>query len=162
MNFAQFSARHFKGRVACYEVWNEPDGDTPGWHVDLSDYLDLVRVTAPVIQEEDPNAKIAVGATRSPDGRGALDYLLAICASDVMRLADVLTWYAASDVDPSIVEQIVRTAAEHGFTGACMSVQPTNAPGSGAKWNGWQNTTTRPSSSRTLPLASCAAPPTQK
>ena len=89
MNYVQFAARHFSGRIAVYEIWNEPDSDIPGYGIDLSDYVDVIRVVTPIIRAEDPSAKIAVGAA----GPGA--YLSALASSYVMQTVDMLTWYVS-------------------------------------------------------------------
>ena len=49
--------RHFKGRIQYYEILNE--GLV---YVEAGDYVKLIHRAIPVIREEDPEAKIAVGS----------------------------------------------------------------------------------------------------
>jgi len=54
---------HVKDRVTHYEIWNEPDID-PFWQTgnNPSEYMDLVKLTVPVIREHQADAKIIGGA----------------------------------------------------------------------------------------------------
>lgn len=57
-------AAHYKGRVRHWEIWNEPNGHT-FWRPEepnAAGYVELVRMTAPVIREHVPNAVIIGGA----------------------------------------------------------------------------------------------------
>lgn len=141
LGWVRVMVRHFKGRVAYYEVLNEPDlnfAAPSGMPVDA--YVNLLRRTVPVIREEDPEARIVVGAV--PDTR--FDHVRAwmwgVLSSDAMALVDGFSWHGmygaapASDPRgirqpgtpqmasywenyPSLVEQIRSTAAAHGFRG---------------------------------------------
>jgi hypothetical protein len=66
-NWARFMARHFKGRIRSYEIWNEPGefgwGTVKDW---MKSYYDLVKDVAPVIRAEDPDAKVLVTGIASP------------------------------------------------------------------------------------------------
>ena len=134
LNVVQFAARHFRGRVDCYDVWNRPDSATPGWNVALDDYVDIARLALTIVREEDRDAKIAVGATGHPLDPNSQQYLLGIVASELMPIVDVVTWQCACDgllrhdgdcADDeeyeAVVETIVRTASEHGFEGEYLS-----------------------------------------
>ena len=63
-NYARFVARHFKGRVKYYEIWNEQNswawyGSPP----DAAAYGQLLLQTARALKEEDPEIKVSVGGT---------------------------------------------------------------------------------------------------
>lgn len=59
-NYIRATVRHFKGRVAFYEIWNEPDGIWCWKHgVNGFEYGQFALETAKIIREEDPQAKIA-------------------------------------------------------------------------------------------------------
>jgi len=66
-NWARFMARHFKGRIKCYEIWNEPQsfgwGAAKDW---LKPYSELFKEVAPLIREEDPEAKVLMTGVQSP------------------------------------------------------------------------------------------------
>ncbi len=80
-NYVGALARHFKGRVGYFEIWNEPNGDnfwqprTP----DPLEYAKLIRLTAEVIRQEIPDAK--VGGCVSGTHYG---YLLQLFRSEIV------------------------------------------------------------------------------
>ncbi len=58
VNYVTKLTRHFKGRIRYYEIWNEADVSTflctdKPW---CDCYMELVKMTAPVIRENDPDA----------------------------------------------------------------------------------------------------------
>jgi hypothetical protein len=60
-NYARFMARHFKGRIKYYEIWNEPGSfgfEGEGW---MDKYCQLFKEVLPVIKAEDPAAKVVFG-----------------------------------------------------------------------------------------------------
>ncbi len=60
LRYVDYMVRHFKGRVAYYEILNEWNhGPT------VEEYVKLVRAAVPVIRQVDPEAKIMLG---SPSG----------------------------------------------------------------------------------------------
>ena len=141
LSWVRFMVRHFKGRIQYYEILNEPDlsFEAPsGMPVDA--YVNLVKRTVPVIREEDPQAKIVVGAV--PDTRfdHVREWMWGVLNSDVMRLVDGFSWhgmYGAAPSDdprgvrqpdtpqmddywenyPALVHEIMRVAASNGFEG---------------------------------------------
>src|SRR6266480_3257215 len=141
LSWVRFMVRHFKGRIQYYEILNEPDlsFEAPsGMPVDA--YVNLVKRTVPVIREEDPQAKIVVGAV--PDTRfdHVREWMWGVLNSDVMRLVDGFSWhgmYGAAPSDdprgvrqpetpqmddywehyPPLVHEIMRVAASNGFEG---------------------------------------------
>jgi hypothetical protein len=62
-NFVRFMVRHFKDRIRYYEIWNEPDTDTPWGGIGMNQYSNLIKQVVPVIRQEYPEAKIVIGAT---------------------------------------------------------------------------------------------------
>jgi hypothetical protein len=63
--FAAEAARHFKGRVDLYSIWNEPN--YVGWLAPLHDeptlYRQLYTAAYGAIKTADPNAKVLIGET---------------------------------------------------------------------------------------------------
>ncbi len=58
-------ARRYRGRICCYEVWNEPDFSGPpknpkkrgGFYTgSVADMVEMTRIARQVLQEEDPDA----------------------------------------------------------------------------------------------------------
>jgi polysaccharide biosynthesis protein PslG len=60
--FARWAARHFRGRVSAYEVWNEPD-HARFWRGDAARYVRLLRVAYSAIKAGDRNAKVVFAGT---------------------------------------------------------------------------------------------------
>lgn len=60
--FARWTAKHFRGRVSAYEVWNEPDVER-FWKGDASQYVRLLRAAYPAIKAGDRNAKVVFAGT---------------------------------------------------------------------------------------------------
>ena len=61
-------AHHWKGKVAAYEIWNEPDL-AKWWHPapNAGDYAALVKASAAKIRAEDPAAKVISGGLAGGD-----------------------------------------------------------------------------------------------
>ncbi len=77
-NFMGAMARHFKGRVHAYEIWNEQNlkREWEGAPLSASDYVRLLKVVYQAIKAADPNAKVISGAltpTGISDGVWAID-----------------------------------------------------------------------------------------
>ena len=127
LDFVRFIVQHFKGRIRYYEIWNEPNNKPPLQWIQLTDYINLVKQTIPVIKQEDPDAKIVIGGIvlqNEEDRR----YLFGLLKSDLMELVDVVSWHAMFGVSPEssneyyygysdIVQSIRMEAEAHGFTG---------------------------------------------
>ncbi len=73
-DYVSATVAHFRGRIDQYEIWNEPDVSV-FCRVDMpwqDAYMELVRLTAPVIRGMDPGAKIITCTAQF----GAVDGLL--------------------------------------------------------------------------------------
>ncbi len=60
LHYVDYMVRHFKGRIAYYEIcneWNAPP------RISATDYAKIVKAAIPVIKNVDPDAKIMLGAT---------------------------------------------------------------------------------------------------
>jgi hypothetical protein len=61
--YAEFVAKHFRGRVLFYEIWNEwhtrTGGTTPG---SAADYLDLVKQVYPGVKAIAPESTLLIGS----------------------------------------------------------------------------------------------------
>jgi hypothetical protein len=141
LSWVRSMVRHFKGRIEYYEILNEPDlnFEAPsGMPVDA--YVNLIKRTVPVIREEDPEAKIVVGAVPDTRSDHVRDWMWGLLNSEAMPLVDGFSWhgmYGAAPSDdprgvrgsgagqmtnywenyPSLVGEIMRVAASAGFKG---------------------------------------------
>ena len=149
-DYVRFIVSHFKGRIGYYEIWNEP-GD-----ITVPNYANLVRRVVPIIREEDPGARIIIGAVFGSweggyPGYGdyqrfhlAVDYLNELLLSGVAPLVDGISWHPFYDNIPSdpyyqdypqILKGIKELAASQGFTGEYFAdeilwrTEPESAPG---------------------------------
>lgn len=62
-----FLARRYRGRVAAWEIWNEPDlpffWNVPPGETTIGRYVDLVRAAYPAIKRADPRTTVLAGST---------------------------------------------------------------------------------------------------
>lgn len=59
-------ATRYKGKVAAWEIWNEPNIDQ-FWKSSEEDYIDLLETASSAIKEADPDAMIVLGGTAGTD-----------------------------------------------------------------------------------------------
>jgi hypothetical protein len=59
---ARWAAKQFRGRVAAWEIWNEPNSEK-FWAADAARYAALVRAAYPAFKAGDPKATVVVGST---------------------------------------------------------------------------------------------------
>ena len=66
---AQWAADHFRGRIAAWEIWNEPDPAQASWSWagTPAQYVQLLKAAYPAIKRGDPNALVVFGGTSSND-----------------------------------------------------------------------------------------------
>lgn len=60
-DFAGWAARYFKGRVAAWEVWNEPDPSQSFWTGTVDQYVSMLKLAYPKFKAGDPGAKVVLG-----------------------------------------------------------------------------------------------------
>jgi plastocyanin len=63
---AQWVASHFRGRVAAFEVWNEPNS-TRFWTGSVTRYVDVLRAAYPRFKAGDPDVKVVLGGPANKD-----------------------------------------------------------------------------------------------
>ena len=66
--FARWAARHFRGRVAAWEIWNEPEGPN-FWRGTPARYARMLRAAYPAIKAGDPRAKVVFGGNSDASPR---------------------------------------------------------------------------------------------
>ena len=124
---------HFRGRIEYYEILNEPNAaEGTQQYVEVDDYINLIRRVVPIIRQEDPQAKIVIGAVASASGMGdrGIEYVLSILESDVLSLVDVISWHPFAGESPAdqctadyyygyaeFVQQVRAESFAHGFAG---------------------------------------------
>lgn len=131
LDYVRYIVTHFRGRIAYYELWNEPDNmGTSFQFIEPEDYVELIRRTVPVIKEADPDAKVVVGAVSYLMNPYCQAYINTIIQSDVLPLVDVISFHPMFGTSPEheehreyyyaypqIVRDFQRNAYANGFTG---------------------------------------------
>lgn len=130
VDFVRNMVRHFKGRIRYYELWNEPTiKNTIQW-IEVEDYIRVAKRVIPIIREEDPEAKIVIGATDYLLFEESQEYLFRLLNCDLPALVDGISWHPMFGTSPQydfhrdyyynypdIVRRIKATAFQHGFHG---------------------------------------------
>jgi hypothetical protein len=96
-DFCHTLAERYRGRVAAYQVWNEPNlaREWGGWHPDPAAYVDLLRACYVGVKTADPGAWV-VSAGLAPTGTGLpqaipdTDYLIQMYEAGAASYFDVL------------------------------------------------------------------------
>lgn len=83
-NYIRATIEHFKDRITYYEIWNEPDCSVfcctdMEWNYA---YFELIKITAPIIREIMPSAKI-ISCTA---GFGSTDWVLRVGVGDYVDI----------------------------------------------------------------------------
>ena len=84
--------QRFAGRVSHWEIWNEPNG-TGFWQPDKPDparYVELVRMTAPIIRKHVAKCTLIGGAFA---GFPVLDYAEGCFAAGLGKLVDIVSYH---------------------------------------------------------------------
>lgn len=91
---------HFAERVTYYEIWNEPDIPT-FWKPQAPDpalYTALVKLTAPVIRQRQPSAKILGGVMANGHKPQGLDFLEGCLESGMADYIDGISFHPYEQV----------------------------------------------------------------
>ncbi len=105
----------YRGKVLCYEVWNEPDGIWCWKHgPNGTEYGEFILATARAIKEGDPGAKVIGGSTCLRD----LSWLNDVLRTGAAGVMDALTYHAYS---PDEADGFSRV---HSLRALCRSYNP--------------------------------------
>ncbi len=98
-NYVRALVRHFRDRVTHYEVWNEPDL-LSFWKCQpkAAEYVDLVRLTAGPLRQEQPHAKLIGGAIAWGMTVWSLKYLEDCFRAGLHELIDIVTYHGYKSV----------------------------------------------------------------
>jgi hypothetical protein len=95
-DFARWAAARWQGRVAAWEVWNEPDPAQSFWQGSIDQYAALLRAAYPAFKAGDPSAKVVLGGPSSNDdgwirevyARGTRDFFDVVSTHPYQGMAD--------------------------------------------------------------------------
>jgi len=98
-NYVRALVRHFRDRVTHYEVWNEPDLSS-FWKCGprAADYVELVRLTAAPLREEQPDARLIGGAIAWGMTVWSLKYLDDCMKAGMHELIDIVTYHGYKSI----------------------------------------------------------------
>ena len=95
-DFARWAAGYWRGRVAAWEVWNEPDPNQSFWQGTIDQYAGLLRASYPAFKAGDPEAKVVLGGPSANDdawirqvyARGTKDFFDVVSTHPYQGMAD--------------------------------------------------------------------------
>jgi hypothetical protein len=98
-NYVRAVVRHFRDRVTHYEVWNEPDL-LSFWKKGprAKDYVDLVRITAQPLREEQPDAKLIGGAIAWGMTPWSIKFLEDCMKAGLHELVDIVSYHGYKSI----------------------------------------------------------------
>lgn len=131
LDFVQNMVRLLGDRVEYYEIWNEAMALVGTLeHVEVEDYIELVKRAAPVIWEENPKAKIVISGTCYLIMDHNHEFLNTVINSELMEIGDVIAFHPMYGTSPEddfqrdyyynysdIIQGYREKAAAAGFTG---------------------------------------------
>jgi len=83
--YAEATARHYRGQVDDWEIWNEPNSPEY-WSGSLEDYADLVAQTVEAVRRGNTQARVATGGVSGVD----IPYVEALCQQGVAEWVDAI------------------------------------------------------------------------
>ena len=109
--------RRYKGRIAAYEIWNEPDLRQT-WTGSVEQMVALTREASQVIRAIDPAARIVSPAAAGVDVKWLADFL----AKGGGQYVDVIGYHFYVTPKPPeamvpLIRQVQRVMADHGVAG---------------------------------------------
>lgn len=102
-SIARFMASRFRGKVAAWEVWNEPNLSSFWASASAADYAALVRAAYPAFKAGDPGTSVVIGGVSEADD----PWLAQMYAAGVSGSYDVLAphpYQAPSDQGPELAD----------------------------------------------------------
>jgi len=118
-DFVRAVATRYRGRIAAYEVWNEPDL-TQFYSGTPAQLAALERVTAEAVHQADPSAVVVAPPPSGGAGVGQLKWYDDYLAAGGGRYADVLAVHSYSNPpegDAEVVRAYHALLAAHGLRG---------------------------------------------
>jgi hypothetical protein len=98
-DFAQWAASHWRGRVAAWEVWNEPDPSQTFWLGTTPQYVSLLQAAYPRFKAGDPSAQVVLGGPASNDD-GWIGQVYALGGKDSFDVLATHPYQGMADYPP--------------------------------------------------------------
>ncbi|SDT02826.1 Cellulase (glycosyl hydrolase family 5) [Nocardioides scoriae] len=108
--FAGEVAQRYRGRIAAYEIWNEPNLDLFWVAPDPRRYRELLTGATLALQQGDPDAQVLMGGLAANDRREGVvdagDFLRVACSGGACRGLDGVAYhpytYPRTPTDPAV------------------------------------------------------------
>ncbi|MEN3273096.1 MAG: polysaccharide biosynthesis protein PslG [Actinomycetota bacterium] len=137
--FATWIAGHYRGQIAAWEVWNEPNQSDFFTGADPAKYAALVRAAYPAFKAGDPTASVVVGSVALND----TDWLSRMYDAGVSGAYDILSthpYQQPTDQGPEIADDGQRWTLDHiGAVHALMVARGDGAKKIWATEYGWSS-----------------------
>jgi hypothetical protein len=98
-DFARWAAKRWRGRVAAWEVWNEPDPSQSFFRGSAAQYVNLLKAAYPAFKSGDPNALVLLGGPSSNDDRW-VDQVYALGAKGSFDVLATHPYQGIADAPP--------------------------------------------------------------
>jgi hypothetical protein len=108
---AQWIAEHFRGRVAAWEVWNEPNL-ADSWQGSVTQYASLLKSAYPAFKSGDPSALVVLGGPSTNDTA----WLTSLYAAGAKGTFDVMSthpYMGVADAAPEAKDDGTRYTIAH-------------------------------------------------
>ena len=103
-SYVTATAKHYRGRIGWYEVWNEPDGEWCWKHGPSgTEYGEFAIATAEAIRAADPEAKVIGGSTCRLNG---MEWIAEVFETGAGKYFDALTYHAYSADELKIFSRV--------------------------------------------------------
>ncbi|WP_341228424.1 hypothetical protein [uncultured Arcticibacterium sp.] len=104
VRFVKALAKRYKGKVQYFEIWNEPNlkGFWRPGEVDASLYVDLVKLTGPIIRKNCPDARLIGGVT----SRIPFTFIKAMFEAGLGNEIDIFSFHPYGTVPESYTDRI--------------------------------------------------------
>src|ERR671937_572969 len=101
---AHWAAAHFRGRIAAWEIWNEPDPAQASWAWSgtVTQYVNLLQAAYPAIKSADPDATVVFGGPSWND-TAFISSAYAVGARGAFDVMAVHEYQAVADAPPEYV-----------------------------------------------------------
>lgn len=106
LSFIETLVKRYKDEVDYWELWNEPN--YPGfWKPEPSpeEYTEMVRISAPVIRENDPDCKVLCGGMARFD----VPFLKALFDQGIDEYVDVVQVHPYNEIPEACIMKVART-----------------------------------------------------
>jgi hypothetical protein len=101
--FARWAAEYWRGRVAAWEVWNEPNPSESYWNGTTEQYVSLLKAAYPAFKAGDPGALVVLGGPSYNDAAW-IDRVYALGAKGSFDVLATHPYQGLADAPPDAAD----------------------------------------------------------